>query len=185
MITNRLRFFLLSLAMLTSAAACDRAPPPKPEVDLKCSKLGLGEHAGNLKDPCDGAAKSLPVPLSAKWTGKIEMTASAAFTVTNTGDKPIHAASAAAYYYDKADKPIEAEVWGKKARVAKVDGSLFTLEPGETKELRFGWRKQDVPTEIAKIQVVFTTWCTGKAGDAANEICVSVGEAAEQRAATP
>ena len=52
--------------------------------------------------------------------------------MTNASKKDLHWGSAAVYYYDKVGKQLSGKVKDKGYKASRINGSNFSLKPGET-----------------------------------------------------
>jgi hypothetical protein len=135
----------------TAAASATGAPA----ADSICKKKGL-EGDGTFFKPC-----TLKTPvLTATWTGKI-VDEGAVFDVDNAWPEKIDWATVAVYYYDKADKQLEAETKDKrkfKRHYASggifkdLTGKMVILAPGKS-QVVLGFKKADMPKDVAAIEV--------------------------------
>lgn len=152
-----------------------------------CASVGCGNGKGDFFQKCDCKGKGMTPPLVAKWTGKMHpFFKEPTFEVENTSDKDIHWASASVYYYDKAGKQIEVKLKDRpdKYKKSSINGSNFTFKPKEKKELALGWKEENHPKDAVKIEVVFDGWCYGVYNDKANELCINVDRAPDERPAS-
>lgn len=147
----------------------------------KCEPIGCS-GAGDFFKMCDCKAKPQPVPVTIKNTGKYGFGKKPQFEVTNTTDKPLHWGSAAVYYYDKSGKQQETTINDKPYKVARVNGSNFTLKPKETKTMELGFSKENEPKGFDAMQVVIDGWCFGTYEDKASHLCINNERAPDERA---
>lgn len=154
----------------------------------KCDKLGC-KGEGSFFKKCDCKGKDVKPPLTATWTGKDGSFDKPAMEVQNLSDQPLHWASVRLYYYDQAGKQLEVTIKGKPEKKTKdttyktymMNGSTFTLKPKEKKTLSFGWKKDEAPKGTDTIEAVFDGWCWGEPRDKANEVCVTIDRAPDER----
>lgn len=134
----------------TSATVPVTEPEPTEPVG-KCAALGC-TGTGDFSSMCNCKDKPQEVPFEAKPTGKYHsFFKKPEWELTNKTDKDISWASAAVYYYDKSGKQLEATTNGKSYKLARINGSTFTLKPKETKTISFGFLRDAAPAGAASM----------------------------------
>ena len=122
-------------------------------VPVTCPAGSSGK--GTPHEPCLGKGRWL----KATWTGKIDAPG-ALFSVTNALDRKIEFETAYVYYYDRSGRRLPVRLPGEPASAAAHEstntaGELFSINPGETKEVYLGLPKRAIPRGAAKVEAEF------------------------------
>ncbi len=124
-----------------------------PPVPVTCPAGSSGK--GSPHEPCLGKGRWL----KATWTGKIDAPG-ALFRVTNALDRKIEFETGYTYYYDRSGRRLPVRLPGEPASApahesTNTAGELFSIDPGETKEVYLGLPKQATPRGTAKVEAEF------------------------------
>ena len=107
---------------------------------------------GTAEEPCKGTGRVL----EAKWTGKNNK--KSVFSVTNKLKSKVDFVQASIYYYDAAGKQLEIPNKDNPKyphKSASPSGGLFTIGPGETKEIELGFTVDLIPKATKSIELEF------------------------------
>lgn len=146
---------------LSTALALTAALPSPAQAEKSCEELG-----GSAVESRPGACILKPAfsPFEATFTGKFDTTAfdpapAAVFKITSKFDRPVSIYTARAYVYDKAGKQIEFVFRDQKPKFWEASKSgLLKIAPGETKMFVHPVRKENLPPEMATLEIEFTAW---------------------------
>ena len=62
-----------------------------------------------------------------------------------------------------------------------MNGSTFTLKPGETKKIGIGFKKESQPKATKDMEILFNGWCYGVYKDKSSHQCFSLAPFPKER----